>query len=64
MLLTDKIKNHITQTLFVIDNTRSTTITNDFSNLFLQEKTSDYVGEQTLDNLKVTGKEHAFGICQ
>jgi hypothetical protein len=61
-LLTRKDQNNLTQTLFVINQDKPTGIINDFSTLFLKEKTPNYVGEVTLDELNVTGEFLVFFI--
>jgi hypothetical protein len=52
-----KDQNNMTQTLFVIDKTKPTSIIKDFASLFLKEKTPNFIGEEKLEELNVTGRE-------
>lgn len=55
-LLNNEKKNFETRTIFVVNQQKPTSIINDFSNIFLKEKTPNFISSQTLRDLKVTGK--------
>jgi hypothetical protein len=59
-LLSIPEKSYKTRTLFVIDDQNPTNIMNDFSSIFLKENTPNWVPEQTLSDLPVTGRSFGF----